>query len=106
MLPLPNSPDFPDALKSARESKGLNFTRLAKLCDISPVMPSRYEDRQHSSFGPPSDKTWEKLNQVLFDTESSTSTDSNGGKLLDEASFEELVQALKNRGAMSVTVTL
>jgi transcriptional regulator with XRE-family HTH domain len=106
MLPRPTSPKFPDALKAARESKDLNFTQLAKLCCISPVMPSRYEDRQHSSFGPPSDKTWEKLNQVLFDTDSSTSTDPNRGKLLDEASIEELTKALKNRGATSVTITL
>ena len=106
MLPSPTSPEFPDALKAARESKGFNFTQLAKLCGISPVMPSRYEDRNHSSFGPPSNKTWEKLNQVLFDTASSTSTGSNRGKLLDEATIEELVQAIKNRGASSVTVTL
>jgi len=105
MLPRPTSPEFPDALKGARESKGLNFTQLAKLCDISPVMPSRYEDRQHSSFCPPSDKTWEKLNQVFFDTSSSTSSDSTGGQLLGEASIEKLIQALKNLGATSVTVT-
>ncbi|MFT5671324.1 MAG: hypothetical protein ACI9WH_002158, partial [Glaciecola sp.] len=55
---------------------------------------------------PPSDKTWEKLNQVLFDTDSSTSTDPNRGKLLNEASIEELTKALKNRGATSVTITL
>ncbi|MFT6777972.1 MAG: transcriptional regulator with XRE-family HTH domain [Paraglaciecola sp.] len=106
MLPRPTSPEFPDALKAARESKDLNFTQLARLCSISPVMPSRYEDRQHSSFGPPSDKTWEKLNQVLFDTDPLTSTDSNKDKRLNEASIEELTQALKNRGAMTVTITL
>lgn len=103
MLPRPNTPEFPDALKAAREAKGLNFTQLAKLCDISPVMPSRYEDRQHSNFGPPSDKTWEKLNQVLFDSEQS---DSPSGKRLEDASIEELIQALKNKGASSVSVTL
>ncbi len=104
MLPRATSSKFPDALKAARKSKGLNFTQLAKLCEISPVMPSRYEDRDHSSFGPPSDKTWEKLNQVLFDTVSSTSRGSNRGRLLDEASIEELSQAIKKRGATSVNV--
>jgi transcriptional regulator with XRE-family HTH domain len=103
MLPRPNTPEFPGALKAAREAKGLNFTQLAKLCDISPVMPSRYEDRKHSNFGPPSDKTWEKLNQVLFDSEQS---DSPPEKRLEDASIEELIQALKNKGASSVSVTL
>ena len=106
MLPRPNTPEFPDALKAARESKGLNFTQLAKQCSISPVMPSRYEDRTHSSFCPPSDKTWNKLNQVLFNTVSPAASGSNASKQLDEASIEELVEAIKKRGATSVSITI
>jgi transcriptional regulator with XRE-family HTH domain len=103
MLPNKSATEFPDALKTARESKHLNFTQLAELCDINPAMPSRYENRKHGNFGPPSDKTWNKLNQVLFGDTSLTSVEK---RLLEEASIEELIQTLKNRGATSVTVTL
>jgi transcriptional regulator with XRE-family HTH domain len=41
MLPKRTDKNFPSALKLARESKGLTYTQLAKLLDISPVMPSR-----------------------------------------------------------------
>lgn len=105
MLPQPDHPEFPSALKRAREALGLNFSQLAKLCDISPVMPSRYEDPKHGNFGPPSKKTWEKLNRVLFDQRTNVIDGGNTNKLLCDATVDELVQALKNRGAASVTLT-
>lgn len=102
MLPESNSPKFPKALKNARESKGLSYTQLAKLCGISPVMPARYEDTKNSNFASPSRKTWEKLDQVLSDDSIEPSNVSY--KLLAEASVEELIQALKDKGATSVNL--
>ncbi len=110
MLPNPNDPTFPDALKIARESRNMSYTQIAKLCNISPVMPSRYENRQHGNFCSPSDKTWLKLNTVLYGENTMNSIEKStqntlGRKFLDEASAEELIRALKDLGATTVTVS-
>lgn len=60
-------------------------------------MPSRYENRLHSHFGPPSDKTWRRLNEALFEDAA-----PEAGPRLADASVEELVAELKRRGASSV----
>lgn len=108
MLPRPTDPTFPDALKAAREAKGFTFKELADRVGISQVMPSRYENRDHSNFGPPSDKTWRKLNAVLTGTgngaedieKSADGTDIS----LKGASVEDIVEELKARGAQSVKI--
>jgi transcriptional regulator with XRE-family HTH domain len=106
MLPQANSPDFPEALKKARESKGLNYTQLAKMSRISPVMPARYENRDNANFGTPNQKTWEMLNKVLFDTELPDFDDNGEDKLLKDASMDELIHELKIRYAVtSITIT-
>lgn len=105
MLPRPTAENFPEELKRAREAKGFSYKQLAKFCNISEVMPSRYENRAHGNFGPPSEKTWEKLNEALFGAAPSTPTRVHDRKFLDEATAEELIQALKTRGATSVSVT-
>ncbi len=105
MLPRPTAENFPDELKRAREARGFSYKQLAKLCNISEVMPSRYENRAHGNFGPPSEKTWEKLNEVLFGVAPSTHPRVHERKYLDETTIEELIQALKTRGATSVSVT-
>ncbi|MEI6708565.1 MAG: helix-turn-helix transcriptional regulator [Methylococcales bacterium] len=108
MLPQRTDKNFPSALKLARESKGLTYTQLAKLLDISPVMPSRYENEAHSSFCTPRQDTWEKLNTVLF---SEVQTNSNLVKehderiYLDEASVEEIIHELKSRGITNVNIS-
>lgn len=108
MLPKPTDTSFPDALKAAREAKGYSFKELAELVGISQVMPSRYENRDHSNFGPPSDKTWRKLNTVLFGIENDRNgiaeqaEDSN--IRLADATVEDIVAELKARGAQSVKI--
>jgi transcriptional regulator with XRE-family HTH domain len=105
MLPQANSPNFPAALKKARESKGLNYTQLAKKSRISPVMPARYENRDNANFGTPNQRTWEMLNKVLFDAEL-PDFDSQD-KLLKNASMDELIHELKNRyGVSSITIAV
>ncbi|MEN9492210.1 MAG: hypothetical protein RJA63_2659 [Pseudomonadota bacterium] len=101
MLPSRTSPDFPQALKAAREAKGWSHKDLADRVGISQVMPSRYENREHGSFGPPSEKTWKALNSVLFDT-----GDGKGHErlTLKAASVQDIVAELKARGATSVNI--
>lgn len=104
MLPKPTDPSFPEALKAARESCRLTFKQLAELAEISSVMPSRYENRGHSCFGPPSEKTWKKLNAVLCGDEEVQSAVVER-LCLEDASVEEIVAELKfRRGALSVKI--
>jgi|APMI01.1.fsa_nt_gi transcriptional regulator with XRE-family HTH domain len=107
MLPKPTDPKFPEALKAAREAKGWNYQELADHVGISGVMPSRYENRDHSSFGPPSAKTWKKLNAALFRssvTDAAEATVAHEGPTLVQASVEAIVAELKRRGATSVKI--
>ena len=103
MLPEASAKNFPEALKAAREAKGFNYTQLAKLCKISPVMPSRYENREHGNHAEPNQRTWESLNEVLFGTETIADVEDT---LLKDATMDELIQELKNRYAVtSITIT-
>lgn len=107
MLPKPTSPNFPEALKAAREKKGMSFKDLAEAVGISAVMPSRYENREHSNFGPPSDKTWKKLNAVLCGGDNTSRPENTGMTqqiMLRQASVEEIVSELKFRGATSIKI--
>ena len=99
MLPLPTDPNFPEALKSAREGMGLTFSQLARAVDISPVMPARYENREHSNYCRPNQKTWQALNQVLFG--SGINPEAIGVDVqrayLDEATSEDIIAELRSR---------
>lgn len=109
MLPPRDDKNFPEALKKARESRGLSYTQLARLVDINPVMPARYENRDNANFGIPRQDTWEKLNTVLYGKIQMNNETSNLAKendspvYLHEAPTEEIIKELKKRGAISIT---
>lgn len=95
MLPNPQSPKFPSALKAAREQRGMSRAELAKAAGIHEVMPRRYEERDCGEFSSPRMGTWLALNKALgFEVESEK---EDSGVFLSEASLEEIVQELKNR---------
>ena len=94
MLPLSSDPGFPEALKQAREDRGLSYSQLARLLDISPVMPARYENRDSANFTRPNQKTWEALNSVLFRTDSEP---DEHRVYLDAATTEEVLDELRSR---------
>lgn len=107
-LPNPTHKRFPEALKAAREAKGLSFTELAKAIGINPAMPSRYENKEHSCFCAPRDSTWQKLNDLFSGTgnpqERSKSLPAEN-IWLGEATVEQIIQELKARGASSVSIS-
>lgn len=102
MLPNRTNKEFPAALKEARELRGLTLTELARKAGISPTMPGRYENTESNLFTPPSQETWRKLNDVLFPQVISGSTVTD--LLIKDASIDELVQQLKNRGVKNVSL--
>lgn len=104
MLPKPTDNSFPEALKAAREAKKLSFKQLAELVCISQVMPSRYENRDHSNFGPPSEKTWKKLDAVLSDDQADEFSSPTSSAILKNFSVEEIIIELKSRGAKTVQI--
>jgi transcriptional regulator with XRE-family HTH domain len=101
-LPPPDSADFPHALKTAREAKNLSYSELARAIGISVVMPSRYENPEHSLFSRPSKETWKKINSFFYATEKVEPQGDNG---LGELTVDQLVAELKKRGATSVQLT-
>lgn len=118
-LPKVTDPNFRAALKEARLAANLSFRELAKRVGIHEVMPSRYENAQHSNATLPGLKTWEKLNEVLFpdslpvaDVDSpptaTTAICPSGAlpnaRLLRDAPIDEIVAELKRRGAASVSI--
>lgn len=103
MLPNRRDSNFPAALKKRREELGLSLSELARLVGIHIVMPGRYENPNSTDFTAPSQKTWEKLNQVLFPDEQVNET-----KVVKTTDFtiEELVQMLKDKGAENISFTI
>ena len=65
MLPHRKSEHFPKALKELRESLKISHGKLAKLCNISRVMPKRYEEVDAEDFASPNEATWNALNNAL-----------------------------------------
>lgn len=98
-LPDRRASNFPEALKQAREAKNMTQAELAKAVGIHAVMPGRYENRAHSEFTAPSQKTWEKLNKVL------TSDEEFDTNPLKEFSVDQLVEEIKRRGATAVQIS-
>ncbi|ABE35824.1 helix-turn-helix family protein [Paraburkholderia xenovorans LB400] len=117
-LPKVTDPNFRTALKEARLAANLSFRELAKRVGIHEVMPSRYENAEHSNATFPGLKTWEKLNGVLFpDSPPVANVDSPptatatyasetlpNARLLRDAPIDEIVAELKRRGAASVSI--
>ena len=103
MLPPTSDPSFRIALKKARLDANLSFTELAKRAGISPVMPSRYENVDHSNATLPNELTWKRLNEVLFPTETDRASASMS-PTLKNSSIDQIVEELKRRGAQSVTI--
>lgn len=102
MLPLPDSKEFPQALKEARLAKGLSRAALARLAGIHPVMPRRYEEPDCGEFARPSASTYQALLRVLSNKEG-LAVDVPSAVSLQEASLEQIVNELRTRG---VTVSL
>ena len=104
-LPDREDPTFPAALKAAREERNLSYSDLARAVGISTVMPSRYENPDHSLFSTPSQDTWRKLND--FFKSSTTAQESSDGKAqpLSAYSVDELIAEIKRRGATSVQIS-
>ena len=104
-LPDREAKDFPAALKSAREARNLSYSDLARAIGISTVMPSRYENPEHSLFCTPSQDTWKKLNE--FFSGSTNTQELTGGKdhPLSTYSVDELIAEIKRRGATSVQIS-
>lgn len=113
-LPKITDPNFRAALKEARLAANLNFRQLAKRAEIHEVMPSRYENAEHSNATLPSFKTWEKLNEILFaDTIRTTVIEAPNtspcaalpeAQFLRDAPIDEIVAELKRRGAAAVSI--
>jgi transcriptional regulator with XRE-family HTH domain len=103
-LPDRNHPTFPAALKAAREARNLSYSDLARAIGISTVMPSRYENTEHSLFGVPSLDTWRKLNEFLTSKTQAKEPTDEKAKPLSTYSVDELVAEIKRRGATSVQI--
>lgn len=100
MLPHPHSPEFPAALKAAREAQGMTRSELARRSGIHAVMPRRYEEPDCGEFSRPSESTFLALNRALglldeAPTELPTVSDAVS---LEDASIEQIVEELCHRG--------
>lgn len=107
MLPNPLDPNFRKALKDAREAAKLSYSELARRAGIHAVMPSRYENSDHTNATLPSSHTLAKLNAVLFPNEAAAdeATPIEQPLALVEADVGEIVAELKRRGATSVSIS-
>jgi transcriptional regulator with XRE-family HTH domain len=105
MLPIAASPEFPAALKAARQERGMSRAELARAAGIHQVMPRRYEEPEATEFTRPTRRTWILLNRALgfqVDEEREVA-EGEGGISLREIPTEELVGELHRR---NFTVTL
>ena len=114
-LPPADDPGFRERLREAREARGLSQYALAKLAGIAGVMPKRYEDASDKYATLPNISTWHKLNAVLFPATDSGGTGNTGPgpgrssgakmpRLLADASIEDIISELKQRGAASIVI--
>lgn len=108
MLPHPSSPEFPAALKAAREARGMSRAELARGAGIHSVMPRRYEEPNCGEFTRPSERTVLALNRALgfvqeAPAESSTVL-AEETVPLRQASVDQIVAELRRRG-IAVTLT-
>lgn len=105
MLPPPNSPDFPAALKAARIAQNMSRADLARKAQINAVMPRRYEEPDAEDFSQPRHNTWLWLNYALgfcdkpSPSSEETSPSIEAGPLLRDATIDQIVVELRSRGA-------
>lgn len=100
MLPNPKSDNFPTQLRRQRKVAGLTLTQLAEAAGIANVMPGRYERGETV----PTMLTWQKLNEVLFGAEAEEEEIPSFESTLENATIEELIEELKNRGVQKVNL--
>lgn len=100
-LPPSTSKDFPQALKAAREAKGMSRAELAHAVNIHQVMPRRYEEPDCGEFTRPRPATWLALNRVLgFEPDEASAKAEQASEtpvLLREATIEDIVAELHRR---------
>jgi transcriptional regulator with XRE-family HTH domain len=106
LLPHPHSPEFPNALKTAREERRMSRAGLAARANIHAVMPRRYEDPNCNEFTRPTMNTYLALNRALgliedegVETMPPVQQEQpiEQGVLLHKASIEEIVAELHKR---------
>lgn len=115
MLPPRKASNFPEALAAARSKLGWNNTELAVAAGISPTVIGRYQNRDNGQFLSPSQRTWEQLDRTisvaLAEASASGSPDDGNSDerprriFLDEANANQLIAALKQLGAINITMT-
>ena len=93
-LPPVSSTSFPSTLKAIREELGLNYAEFAKMCNISPPMPERYEEQAHRYHCKPNANSFRLMDNAIKEAFISRTNDT---KLLSEASVEELLLALSDK---------
>lgn len=106
MLPDRKSSEFPKALKRKREELRMTNKELADAVEISPVMIGRYEHTTDKGFfTTPSVETWRKLN-AFFNKRDETKFETEECKYntIQDATIEEIIKLLKQRGAKSVNI--
>jgi len=104
-LPNRQDPNFPVALKKAREARGISYSELARAIGIHAVMPSRYENPNHSCFGIPSQDTWIKLNEFFESSKVPQEPVKEEKAPLSPYTVDELIAEIKRRGASSVQIS-
>lgn len=104
-LPDRENPTFPAALKAAREARNLSYSNLARAIGISTVMPSRYENPNHSLFGAPSQDTWRKLDEFFASPTKTQEFAAGKTQSLSAYSVDELIAEIKQRGAIAVQIS-
>jgi transcriptional regulator with XRE-family HTH domain len=105
VLPDPTSPDFPSTLKEKRKAAGLSRAELARRARIHAVMPRRYEEPNDQAFARPTHNTWLALNAALglnSNAPPTPVTEPLQGRLLSNATIEEIVGELGKRGITAI----
>lgn len=108
MTLLITSNSLPEDIKEARKAKGLSQSQLAAMAGIDASNISKYENRDHVQHGRPRAETLRALNAALFDAVGDSPSHDlpvAGFLAITRASTDQLIQELKRRGAISVTVT-
>ena len=98
ILPPPDAPGFPAALRAARQARGLSGAQMARLAGISPTMVPRYENVTRADHHSPRPDTVAKLEQVLRDKTATRSASAPLAPALDEIPLETLLAELERRG--------
>lgn len=101
-LPNPQTSDFPQALKAAREASGMSRAQLARAANIHAVMPRRYEEPDCGEFARPTTNTWMALNRALGFHENPLEQPVPRAVelLLSTATLEEIIAELHSRNVV------